>query len=437
MARYPFFLKIVRHVFILFLLFAVLPLWGQFKYVPKTPSRLYIPYREGNLWGYCDTLGQVLLSPRYDSVGFYDGWYCEGAVFKQDGLYGVLDYDFEEIITGYDASPGLPVKNDRYAIVTKNSRVGVVNTDNLAFIPIEFDSVSFEYLDFWNIVTRQNGKFGLYGRYGELRATPQFDEVLPAYYFQEVYKLAGMVGRKKDTWYHIGPDGKQTVYTALTRRDSRQPVADKKQFDATHTDKISPAEKRQLESLEPELKSKYGISKILYNRVVGFSGGRYEYVLVQKNKQVALLYVDSGNIHSDFFDDIMGVIGNGSEEVIEVMEGEKVEQNLHTKYPSEVLLVRKGKKYGMVSPQGQEVLPFVYDGFSEISDQTIVTHQKNKKGIINLLTHYPPLPCRYDDIRYHKGLPVNKVWNFEIYQVSTNGRRGYVGKNGVEYFKNQ
>lgn len=422
---------------ILFLLFAALPLWGQSKYVPNTPSRLYIPYREGNLWGYCDTSGQVLLSPRYDSVGFYDGWYCEGAVFKKDGLYGVLDYDFDEMITGYDASPGLPVKNDRYAIVTKNSRIGVVNTDNHAFIPIEFDSVSFEYLDFWNIVTRQNGKFGLYGRDGELRATPQFDEVLPAYYFQEVYKLAGMVGRKKDTWYHIHADGKQTVVTTLTRRASRQPVVDKKQFDATHRDKISPAEKQRLQSLEPELKSKYGTSKILYNRAVGFSGRRYEYVLVQKNKKVALLNINSGKIHSAFFDDIIEVIGNGFDEIREVMEGEEVRQNQRPKYPSEVLLVREGKKYGMVSPKGQEVLPFVYDGFSEISDQTIVTHQKNKKGIIHLLTQYPPLPCRYDDIQYHKSLPVNKTWNFAIYRVNNTGRAGYVGENGVEYFKDK
>ena len=47
------------------------------------PARLNIPFRDGKLWGYCDTMGKVLLPPKYKETGFYMGWAFTAATFQR------------------------------------------------------------------------------------------------------------------------------------------------------------------------------------------------------------------------------------------------------------------------------------------------------------------------------------------------------------------
>ncbi len=434
MARYPFFLKIVRHVFILFLLFAVLPLWGQFKYDPKTPSSLFIPYREGNLWGYCDTLGQVLLTPQYDSLGFFEGLGPMVAIFTKNGRYGVLNDQFTEIMRAEYACTNLWWdKYNRLVVLKSGGKTGVVSIEygmnTYEVVPMEFDSISFEFMTQGGyIMAVQAGKWGLF-REGELLAASEFDELFSPRYFRETAEMNGKIGRKKDRYFRISPSGKQTELTDTTRMIGRR-RGSQQEYDAQHADKIPPKQQERLITLTEPLRSTKAISKILFNRAVGFREGRYEYVLAEKNKKVALLDVGNGKIYSGFYDDIVEFIDVGYVTLSE--DGSGPSQPF-----SSLLLVRKGKKYGIVSLKDKEIYPFIFDGFGEITWRSIVTRQNKKEGLINLYTSYPVIPCKYDKISYHKLLRVTGNQLFTIYKVSLNGRTGYVGENGVEYFKNQ
>jgi hypothetical protein len=50
-------------------------------------------------------------------------------------------------------------------------------------------------------------------------------------------------------------------------------------------------------------------------------------------------------------------------------------------------------------------------------------------------TIYPIIPNKYDDIIYARGLSVNRSWNFAIFKIMINNKTGYVGENGIEFFK--
>ena len=49
-----------------------------------------IPYKNGNLWGYCDTNGVVLINPRFEKADFF---IREQAKIILKGKIGYLDQD--------------------------------------------------------------------------------------------------------------------------------------------------------------------------------------------------------------------------------------------------------------------------------------------------------------------------------------------------------
>src|SRR5881392_2992116 len=57
-----------RKYFLLALSISPLFIWSQ-------QQKFLIPYRQKNLWGFCDTLGKVMIEPVYDSTGFVSPYY--------------------------------------------------------------------------------------------------------------------------------------------------------------------------------------------------------------------------------------------------------------------------------------------------------------------------------------------------------------------------
>jgi hypothetical protein len=54
-----------------------------------------IPYREGDLWGYCDKNKNIVLTPRFEKVGLFNFGY---AWFKENGKFGYIDEDLKIVI---------------------------------------------------------------------------------------------------------------------------------------------------------------------------------------------------------------------------------------------------------------------------------------------------------------------------------------------------
>ncbi|MCE3281824.1 MAG: Protein of unknown function precursor [Chitinophagaceae bacterium] len=99
------------------------------------------------------------------------------------------------------------------------------------------------------------------------------------------------------------------------------------------------------------------------------------------------------------------------------------------------VLVEKDKKLGVVNQDGKPEVPVKYASIRRIRDGLFITELNKKKGATILNTNYPPIANKYESMEYMYSLPVNDSWSFILFRVSKNGKRGFVGENGVEYFK--
>jgi hypothetical protein len=75
----------------------------------------YIPYRNGKLWGYCDSSKNILIKPMYDSVNFF---------------------------RRFRSGPGKP---DKILTVAKKGKIGVIDREGKILVPFVYSNTVFGY----------------------------------------------------------------------------------------------------------------------------------------------------------------------------------------------------------------------------------------------------------------------------------------------------
>jgi hypothetical protein len=70
-----------------------------------------------------------------------------------------------------------------------------------------------------------------------------------------------------------------------------------------------------------------------------------------------------------------------------------------------------------------------------LENGSVKTERNKKLGMVMFFTTYPPIDNLYESITQMRNLSVSKSWSFGILKVTKNGKVGYVGENGVEYFR--
>lgn len=89
----------------------------------------------------------------------------------------------------------------------------------------------------------------------------------------------------------------------------------------------------------------------------------------------------------------------------------------------------------MMNETEKEMLPFVYDSIEERDGFFLLT-RNGKVGFFVLNTFYPTIQPGYDKYLWKVYLRVNGQWNFTLFKVEKNGKQGFVGENGIAYFRN-
>jgi hypothetical protein len=112
----------------------------------------------------------------------------------------------------------------------------------------------------------------------------------------------------------------------------------------------------------------------------------------------------------------------------------KLRPETEKKYKSRYLIaVKKGLKYGIVNELGKTVYPLEYEGLIK-RDEIIILIKDGKMGAS--ITNKPnkDIPVKYDSLeeQYYRTRNENA---FNIFIIKLNGRTGYVGESGMEYFK--
>ncbi|WP_426278854.1 hypothetical protein ACN9MN_06390 [Chryseobacterium sp. S-02] len=368
-------------------------------FAQKNKKEILIPFREKNLWGLSDTLGKIKVKPfANEIVQFSVGKkYNAKYIIIKEGKTSVIDENLNELLSDnkYDA---MQVSGDYDEIIVfKNGNMGLYKSKKELIAPI-YSKIKFTKNS--SYIVEKNNAEGLINSKGIL--------VIPVEY-QDVF----------ESWVKDDLENPQFVWVA-ENRSVRTKFYDEKIKINTEEKKLGSGEIYTQEGFGYTQQKKHddSIKDILLKK--------YDDVTIPLRKNYA--YVIKKGMH--------GVVDLKSmREIVKPIYDSQLEYVSEDKGSRAFIGVRNGK-YGMILENNVIKAPFEYDSIKEDYGNFYITIKGNKKGLLILNSIYPIIPAKYLKIKREEPIPVNDHWQFGIFRVETeNGNFGYLGENGVEYFR--
>jgi hypothetical protein len=376
-------MRIIHIIPIFLMLLAV----GQLAFAQSNPL---IPYRQGALWGYCDTAGKIKIKPAYDKVDFfaeYNGYakvYLKGkiAYINKAGTFWVSFFDAMEF------------KANGVVIVTNGNLKGIWYNGKLT-AAVKYDTITYENIR----PVAANAPIYAMGKKGKNE------------YRIDCKTGAACLFKLKKVTYYQATSRTGTVEAENKERMVAAPVGDRGtgvvEMPSSNTGQ-SPEEK-MADSLKRVLQIDLAALRYVYKK-----GVATKYFLLYKNRQ-------------------MGYWRNGAL----VMPAYQRLEPLF--YGDNIwLLVQKGNRWGAIREDGRTVLPFEYSDIELLANNTYRTMWQYKYGLLQPLANPPIIANQYSSLALANTFYLNNDWTqpyFSIYTVTLNGKNGYMGENGVLYFK--
>lgn len=168
-----------------------------------------VPFRKGNLWGYADKFGKIIIEPKYDSVSAdYDNfrWY----VFK-NGKTGIINIEgIERIPVEYDSIHKQPVHSEYNEFeVYKNGQMGYTDINGKFILPVAYKSIykvddeSFNRLELKFFVQKnETEKYQLINQNNTeiLKDIENFTSIYKGYYIIQTNKKFGIYNMITKSW---------------------------------------------------------------------------------------------------------------------------------------------------------------------------------------------------------------------------------------------
>lgn len=382
-------------VFYLLLLVTVTNVFSQ----SLKKNELLLPYRDGNLWGFCDTLGKVRVKPFITGMGEFaitspnfKGRY----VIRKNGKISIIDQNKKVLFPGASLDSVQMSNYSNVIFVYKNNKEGILR-DNKSLIPAEYDRVTPVVNESFEV--EKGGKLGLINSKGKL--------IIPIKY--EIIKRARVENKdqNKFDWVAISRDGgnrKETIYTDDTFLDTDEPIVGPKITLVTMEESIE--ERDRTYNRLKEIEKKYG-------EIVAVSDDK----VVIKNATEYLVYaIDKDKI---------------------ILKNDGVIKKFRSHNGSNTFLVEKKGQFGLVDETGKIILDYKYDKIEHELGAVCFLEKENKKGIFFLNSIYKEVELKYTKIKILEPIQINDHWQFSLFEVTTiEGKKGLLGENGVEYFKN-
>lgn len=385
-------------------------------------TNVLIPYNDQGRWGYADTLGNILCSPQFDSVSFFEVWHNTHAIVKQNGKYGIIDSSFKWVVApqyGFIKGTNCCPKEDvNFFQVGNGKRWGLRSSSGKQILPIKFADIDLNFLIFGYIAAKKKEKYAVFSLDGEKVSDYIFDNFAPGFFGGgDVMDLMG---------------GTDKGYLLIKADKSIVPVPEEPNVfsgkildpNAPPKENLPADEKLKYQAQSLDIKAKYGLDSIYTARPLWKTPykGDWLLVMVSQNGKKGVWNVKNGTVKFNEYEDMQAIHPYSTQ--------------VFKKYGfNELWYVKQNGKWGVVTETGKIQAPFEYDGFGKITDSFAETIQQRKSGAIIYFTYYGPIACRYDSIDFLQQIEVSKRWSFGLYKISKNGRTGYVGENGIEFFK--
>jgi hypothetical protein len=99
-------------------------------------TQILVPYKKGDLWGYTNLTGAILITPKYDKVDFFDNF--GGKVWK-DSLMGYINSNGNELVKpGYDDV--IPITDSIYK-VARHGKWTIIDVFGNKLIDQKYDGI--------------------------------------------------------------------------------------------------------------------------------------------------------------------------------------------------------------------------------------------------------------------------------------------------------
>ncbi|WP_027382962.1 WG repeat-containing protein [Epilithonimonas caeni] len=360
-------------------------------------NELLIPYRDGNLWGLCDTLGIVKAKPFISGLEKFavDSDFMGKYVIKKKNKISIINQYKKTLLPETDLD-SLELSNfSNNILVYKSNKVGLLR-DFKNFIPIEYDNI-FPTLN-QSYTVRKDGKVGLINNNGKL--------VIPILYSQIGRPRKENDDKNKFDWVAFFDDSKIDNYV------DEKILGDKKVIQG-YTVYESEENQEKINEKYEKRKREYNRIESKYGKIVSFSDG---YAII-KNEKKYVVYVTKND----------GI----------VLENDDIIEDFYSNYGKKTFLVRNNNKFGLIDETGKVLLDSIYDKIKYQFGGICFIEKDNKKGLFILNSTYKQVEPKYKKIEILESIPVKERWQFGIFEVTTmNDKKGFLGENGVEYFKN-
>ncbi|HMU57414.1 MAG TPA: WG repeat-containing protein [Chitinophagaceae bacterium] len=373
-----------------------------------------VPYREGSKWGYCDTNGKVMISVAWDGAEFFGEE--NYAVVKLNNKYGAIDAKGAVVVKPlYDS---LVVDNGIFIVSSGREKWGVVDKKGKAIVPMKYDVVYFSDA---NIKVEANEKTGLYNLAGKLIIPVVYDDLSD---YPEKIKGKYVFGN-----YLLGVKGKLKYKISVTTGKA-VPASSKAEFFVppmiVQDNEQMPQDNGEFfvpDDIVEKLKQTFSPDDIVYIR-----GGYSAYAIKKYGKYAAVVFTGENKpvrITEYEFDEITFLFWDA------LNKGE----NGQSRY---ILIAEKNTGTGLVNELGKEFLPFIYDNV-ERSTGCFFFQKEGRFGAFFYEQQIKPTQPKYDEMRHSKEFFIEgdngNYCVFHVLKVNLNGKEGYIGQNGVEYFK--
>lgn len=399
-----------------------IPIFSQ---INQQDRDLLIPYRSQDKWGYCDTLAQVIIQPTYDSTGFFSSDQRPDledlAVVVKNGKYGAIDKSEKVLIDFTFDKISIDTRN-AYCLLESGSHQGIALLNGKIVIPPNYDRIVFDR-EVKGFIVSRNGKSSFRDQEGRVIAPLEYDSIYVLDYFDDSKDM--IVGIKGSAKFQIYRDGRTRKITLKPK----VPGSDMFMMDTPVGDEI-PEQEERIKTRAEAIKSEMELDNIDYE-----SYKRDGYYLISKDQKVGLIRHDEQRLIPIEYDSIIELYIHRT---VYKVKGGFISNNCLVRDEGtcvDLFWVRKNGKAGIINHKNEVVLPLIYDGFVE--NDIFKPILDNKIGQLEFEDYSAKMrfECLYESLKYAHYIRLHGVWIFSIYQVKKNGKWGFAGENGIEFFE--
>lgn len=369
---------------------------------PST-SEVLIPFREKKLWGLSDTLGNLKVKPIYKEIKSF-----------------FIDKQNDEFISRY--------------VVKTNKSYFVINKDKKVFLPEAntYDSIQISTYypnHFWVF---KKGKTGLYHKNKEIIAC-LYDEILPAANGSYRVKKSDLMGLINASGKLIIPT--QYQYIRPTWDDDETEEGEEKE-NPNKFIWIAESSKGVKKFYDTKVPETSVATATIYEKRLGsetISGDSDNYDIIQKK-----LLETYDKVEINDFLKIAYVTKNGKKGVVDLTSNQEIINLIYddvvydnTNKKIRIFKAKRNGKYGLIQDGNKAILNCEFDDI----DENHVLTKDNRKGVFVFNTIYPYIKPKYLTLKAIEPISISDYWQFGLFEVTTEKGKGYVGENGVEFFK--